>query len=128
MSTVALIATLGHYIVSFGDWEIPFARTPEAIVAGKVRPLPPPSVCAVMPSLPRQLDVFLQRAMAVAHEQRYRDAEQFAAALTDVLRYLRPALPAQPPQQYPDEPGTTGATDLPNVEAWRPAAWLEAIA
>ena len=96
--------------------ELPFERTPEAIMSGACVVCAPPSVQDIVPSLPHQFDFFFQRALAVDPAQRYANAGALAGALLDILPLLRPVLP------------TNSAMAPPQADmAFRPASWLEAL-
>ena len=96
--------------------ELPFERTPEAIMSGSCPLVAPPSVQDIVPSLPHQFDAFFQRALAVDPGKRYVNAGALAGALLDILPMLRPVLP------------TSSAMAPPQADmAFRPASWVEAL-
>ena len=71
------------YELLTGKKPFPAAADPEALVAARRSPVPPPS--SFDARLPPELDAIVARALAFEPEHRFPDARSFAEALVDVL-------------------------------------------
>ena len=58
-----------------------------------------PSICRIHPSLPYELDAFMQKAMAKQPDARYQTPREFIAALEHIQQRIRGPVPALPQAQ-----------------------------
>ena len=58
-----------------------------------------PSICRINPSLPYELDAFMQKAMAKQPDARYQTPREFIAALEQIQQRIRGPVPALPQAQ-----------------------------